>query len=94
MPAAFLLALVTASITAVFWHPAGWILAGLLSSYFLVLTVAGLIEAFRSELKLWPAIVVALAALHLGYGWGSLMGCLRMVAGPLPTDRIFEKVTR
>jgi succinoglycan biosynthesis protein ExoA len=47
-----------------------------------------------SEIKLWPGIIFALMTIHFGYGIGFVLGCARVCLGRLPTDKIFERVTR
>jgi glycosyltransferase involved in cell wall biosynthesis len=49
---------------------------------------------YQLELKLWPGIVLGLVAIHFGYGIGFVLGCARAAFGPLPSDRVFECVTR
>jgi succinoglycan biosynthesis protein ExoA len=63
-------------------------------SYFSAIVIAALLEARRSDYKLWRGIVPAILAIHFGYGWGFVVGVLRLILGPLQTDSIFKRVTR
>jgi succinoglycan biosynthesis protein ExoA len=63
-------------------------------SYLLTIIFTGLLEARRGEYTLWPGIVLAILAIHFGFGWGFLIGILQMMIGPLPTDSIFKQMTR
>jgi glycosyltransferase involved in cell wall biosynthesis len=62
--------------------------------YVAVIAGAAIIEANRAGWYLWPGIATALATMHISYGWGFLVGLLRAVVGPLPSDHIFEAITR
>ena len=50
--------------------------------------------ASEKGLRLWPRTVWALMMMHCGYGIGFLLGWARELYGPLPTDRLFEQITR
>jgi len=94
VPAAFLLTLLALAVTAPFLRIALWAFVALVAGYLSAMTVIGLYEAARSKLSLWPGITLALLIMQVGYGAGFVVGWLRRVLGPLPTDRIFERVTR
>jgi glycosyltransferase involved in cell wall biosynthesis len=94
VPALFVLGLIVGAALAPVSPLTAWAFAALALSYCAAIACAALVEARRSEWRLWPGIAWALGMMHLGYGLGSLVGWLRRVTGPLPTDRIFERVTR
>jgi succinoglycan biosynthesis protein ExoA len=94
IPAAFLLTLGALAMLAPVLSMALWSFCGLAGSYLSALSLAALYQALRSRLTLWPGITLALLTMHLGYGLGFTVGWLRRLVGPLPTDRIFERVTR
>jgi len=56
--------------------------------------LAGLREAMRTDVRLWPGVAFAIPVMHFGYGSGFLLGWLRWLAGRLPTDPVFERSTR
>jgi succinoglycan biosynthesis protein ExoA len=94
IPSLLVLTLVGLAIMALF-SPiflAGFMLIA--GGYFSAIVISGLLEAQRSEYKLWSGIVLAILAMHLGYGYGFIIGVLRLILGPLPTDSIFKQVTR
>lgn len=94
VPSLLLLTLVGLAIMALF---SSIFLVGFMlitGGYFSAIVIAGLLEARRSEYKLWPGIVLAILAIHFGYGWGFVVGLLQLILGPLPTDLIFKRVTR
>ncbi len=74
--------------------------AGAKALFFIVGSYAGTLGAVslwqlrHGGLRLWPGVVLALAAMHLGYGVGFIVGTLRACFGTLPGDRLFEQVTR
>jgi glycosyltransferase involved in cell wall biosynthesis len=94
VPSLFVLALLISAAAAPFSVIARWALAVIVGGYALAMLLAGLYEAARTDLRLWPGVALAIPAMHIGYGAGFLLGWLRWLAGPLPTDRIFEKSTR
>lgn len=93
VPAAFVLLLVCSLVASLFFDPAIIALAVLMSTYLLVLGIATLIQ-LRKQLELWPGVMAALATMHFGYGLGFIAGSARQLLGPLPSDKVFERVTR
>jgi len=57
-------------------------------------TVAAFLAAWPSELPLWPGVVAAFLAMHIGYGSGFLLGLAALVVGPSRIDPWFSKLTR
>jgi succinoglycan biosynthesis protein ExoA len=77
MPATFLGILMCFALLAPF-RSYGWLgLLAMLVSYIGVMSVGAFIEAARSEYKLWPGIVLALIAMHVGYGLGFIVALLQ-----------------
>ena len=71
-----------------------WVYLLGLGLYASCISLIGLFQAFEFGIRLWPGITFSLLIMHLAYGWGFLMGLLKKVFGRMPTDRIFEFVTR
>ncbi len=94
VPSLFILVLLTSAVVAPFSMIGRWALAIIAGGYTLAMGWAGLREAVRSDLRLWPGIAFAIPVMHFGYGTGFLLGWLRWLVGALPTDRIFERSTR
>ena len=94
IPSLFLLAVLAGAVAAPFTAIGRWLGLGLVSAYALAIALAALVEARRTRWQLWPGIALALPTMHLGYGGGFLLGWPRWLAGPLPTDRIFERSSR
>ncbi len=67
--------------------------AAILGGY---VAAVGLVSAIQlgRQMALLPGVIWAVAMMHFGYGSGFIVGCLRLAWGPLPTDRVFERVTR
>jgi glycosyltransferase involved in cell wall biosynthesis len=72
------------------------VMLGLLwAAYFAATWLVSAVQlALGRGLSLWPGTVLALLVMHVGYGAGFLLGWARLVYGPLPTDRLFEGITR
>jgi glycosyltransferase involved in cell wall biosynthesis len=94
VPAAFVLVLFTSALLASISIVARWALGIVAGGYMVAICLAGLREAIRTHLRLWPGIMLAIPIMHFGYGLGFLLGWLRWVVGALPTDKIFERSTR
>jgi succinoglycan biosynthesis protein ExoA len=102
IPSVFVMALLIASVASVFLPLARLGGLMLLAIYLATLSLATLGQVLASGkedkgtpvLKLWPGTVWALILMHIGYGSGFLLGWLRVCCGPLPTDSIFERVSR
>jgi glycosyltransferase involved in cell wall biosynthesis len=92
-PALFVLLLLSSGALAPF---SGWARRIGLSTaalYLLVSGTAALAAALRSSISLWPGIVVAFLMMHVGYGWGFLLGALRLLGLRVP-DAGFSRLTR
>jgi hypothetical protein len=94
VPAAFLVSLFVAGAFAPFTLWGALAFGLILGSYLALMGLAALQQACRTRLTLWPGIAWALLMMHIGYGWGFILGQLRRRLGPLPTDSIFERLTR
>lgn len=94
VPSAFVSILFASALLASISTIARWALGIMAGGYALVICLAGLREAVRTELRLWPGIMLAIPVMHFGYGLGFLLGWLRWLVGALPTDPIFERSTR
>ncbi len=94
VPALLVLTIFTTAILGLFFQFALWAFVGFFGFYFATVAMVSGIQAWRGEKRLWPGIVFALMAIHFGYGIGFILGCARAAFGQLPTDKIFERVTR
>jgi len=94
VPSLFVLALLTSAAFAPLSRVALLAFVIFAGGYALVMAMAGLREAAKRELRLWPGIAWALPVMHFGFGLGFLIGWMRWLVGALPTDRIFERSTR
>jgi succinoglycan biosynthesis protein ExoA len=94
VPSAFVLVLLTSALLTPISTIARWVLGIMAGGYALAMCLAGLREALRTELRLWPGIMLAIPVMHFGYGLGFLLGWLRWLVRALPTDPIFERSTR
>jgi succinoglycan biosynthesis protein ExoA len=82
-PAALVLALAI-SLSLAAWVP---LLLAIPVAYLLAIVVGTGVVAFRSNMpRSWPSMIVAVLAMHLGYGVGTLLGSVRpsRVADPGP----------
>ncbi|HUJ10913.1 MAG TPA: glycosyltransferase family 2 protein [Verrucomicrobiae bacterium] len=94
VPSMFVLTLVVSAVLAPISRIALWLLGIVAGGYALAMCLAGLREAMRTELRLWPGITLAIPIMHFGYGLGFLLGTMRWLVGRLPTDPIFKQNTR
>jgi glycosyltransferase involved in cell wall biosynthesis len=94
VPSAFVMVLFTSALLASISTIARWVLGIVAGGYVVAICLAGLKEAIRTNLRLWPGITLAIPLMHFGYGLGFLLGWLRWLVGKLPTDQIFERSTR
>ncbi|MCG3148781.1 MAG: hypothetical protein PCFJNLEI_02228 [Verrucomicrobiae bacterium] len=94
VPAAFVLTVGAGLVVAPFSSVGRWGLIAVVGFYLVAVAAVSLAQVWRTEKKLWPGLVMAVALIHLGYGGGFLLGWLRTAVGRLPTDRIFERGTR
>lgn len=95
VPGAFVALVLLTAICAPFVTAAAWGFVGLWFFYFVGTGGASLLQFLGSGSPgLWPGTVVALLMMHVGYGIGFLLGWARVLYGPLPSDRLFEQMTR
>jgi succinoglycan biosynthesis protein ExoA len=77
VPAAFVLGIVALPALALYWNPALWLWAGLLTVYVVGVVGAAVIAAARAGWDLLPRLPATLCVLHLAYGLGFLAGLIR-----------------
>ena len=95
IPGIFLLSLAALVVLAVRNTLALCGLGGIVCIYLGAIFISGFVEATRlRKWCLWPGIILALIAMHVGYGAGFLIGILRSVFGNLPTVPFFSEITR
>ncbi len=94
VPGGFLALTLALAAMAAFNAGAAKALAVLWTLYLLVVALASLGQALRAGWPLWPGIILAVVTMHLGYGTGFLLGILRSLTRRLPTDSLFEQLTR
>ena len=77
VPLAFVLSLILPLMVGLFWHPALWVSAFALLMYLLVLGGVSVKLAKSKRLNLFY-LLASFIVLHVSYGWGSLMGILKL----------------
>lgn len=77
IPLAFVLSTIIPSIVALFWLPALYIAIVSLVAYLIVVMTISAKLAWRNNLN-WFYLVVTFFVLHLSYGWGSLIGIIKL----------------
>lgn len=77
VPLVFILSLIMPVIVSFFWHPALYITIASMVAYLLVIILISLKLAFINQLN-WFYLVITFLVLHLSYGWGSLIGILKL----------------
>lgn len=77
IPLAFVLSIIIPSILSLFWTPAIFIALASISAYFLLVASISAKLAWRNHLN-WFYLLLTFFILHLSYGWGSLIGLLKL----------------
>ncbi len=77
IPLIFVLSLLLPAISGFFWHPLWWLGIVSLAAYTLVVSVISAKIAFSKHLN-FLYLIASFFVLHLSYGWGSLMGLLKL----------------
>lgn len=77
IPLIFLLSLLLPVLCAIFWHPIIWIAVASLLSYLIVVSIISIKLAKAKHLNFFY-LVATFFILHLSYGWGSLVGILKL----------------
>lgn len=77
IPLIFVLSLLLPIIAGFFWHPLWWLGVASLAVYTLVVSLISAKIAVRKHLN-FIYLVASFFVLHLSYGWGSLMGLLKL----------------
>lgn len=93
-PAALVATIVASTIGAVFSNMLGFAALSILGAYLGALMVSSILQVWKSEKSLWPGVVAALVAMHIGYGSGFMAGCLRLLLGPLVPEKVFLRPSR
>ncbi len=95
VPGAFVGVSLLLGFLGLFLPEARWGLFLQWAAYFGATGLASAVQLLAEKgLRLWAGTVWALAMMHCGYGIGFILGWARQVYGPLPTDRLFERITR
>lgn len=77
IPLIFVLSLLLPAIVGFFWHPLWWLGAVSLIAYTLVVSAISAKIAITKHLS-FTYLLASFFVLHLSYGWGSLMGLLKL----------------
>lgn len=77
IPLAFVLSLILPTIGAIFWHPLIWLSVASLLCYTALVSTISLKIAKRDKIS-FSNLVKTFFVLHLSYGWGSLVGILKL----------------
>lgn len=77
IPLIFVLSLLLPAIAGFFWHPLWWLAAASLATYILLVSGISAKIALRKHLN-FLYLVSSFFVLHLTYGWGSLMGLIKL----------------
>jgi glycosyltransferase involved in cell wall biosynthesis len=94
VPGAFVLALGTLSVLALFSLRAFWIWLAVLAAYALLCLAASFSSASRSGWKLLPVLPAVVGCYHFGYGYGFLRGLLDFVIRGRANIPSFSTLTR
>jgi glycosyltransferase involved in cell wall biosynthesis len=94
IPSLFLLSVLLTTILVAVARWPFWTLGILLGVYASIIALEAFRQSIRTDWKLWPGVVLSLMVMQVAYGWGFIVGLTRRVFGPLPTDVLFERVTR
>lgn len=78
IPLIFLLSLILPLIGGVFWHPLWWLSLASLAAYSIVVSIISAKIAWNKDVNFFY-IVATFFILHLSYGWGSLVGLLKLL---------------
>lgn len=77
IPLLFVLGLIVPTLVGLFWHPALWLTAAVLTAYLLALGTVSIKLARQKHLNFFH-LLWSFITLHCSYGWGSLMGLLSL----------------
>lgn len=77
IPLIFVLSLLLPAISGFLWHPLWWLGLASLAAYTLVVSLISAKISFSKHLN-FLYLLVSFFVLHLSYGWGSLMGLLKL----------------
>ena len=93
IPALFVIYLLAFSLGALFYPSLVWALATGVIIYAASVVLFASREAAISGWRLLPGIVIAMAAMHFGYGFGFILGVANLMVG-LPSKTSFQHLTR
>lgn len=77
IPLAFVLSIIIPCVLALFWFPAIYIALASLVAYLIVVISISARLAWINHLN-WFYLIVTFFVLHLSYGWGSLVGIIKL----------------
>lgn len=77
IPLIFVLSLLLPAIAGFIWHPLWWLSVASLAAYTLLVGIISAKLAIKKRLN-FIYIVISFFVLHLSYGWGSLIGLLKL----------------
>lgn len=77
IPLIFVLSLLLPAIAGFFWHPLWWLGVASLAAYSLAVSLISAKIAISKHLN-FIYLIASFFVLHLSYGWGSLMGLLKL----------------
>lgn len=78
IPLIFLLSLLLPTIAGFFWHPLWWLGVASLALYMAVVSIISAKIAIKKHLNFFY-LICTFFILHLSYGWGSLVGLLKVL---------------
>jgi cellulose synthase/poly-beta-1,6-N-acetylglucosamine synthase-like glycosyltransferase len=94
VPAAFVGTVSLLLVLGWFWRPALWTGVALLGCYGLLVLMASLVTASRTEWNLLPVLPVGFCCFHFGYGYGFLRGIVDFVLFHNAPETRFVQLTR
>lgn len=77
IPLLFVMSIVVPTILALFWWPLALVSAASITTYLLLLSVISAKLSMQKKLNMYY-LLVTFVVLHLSYGWGSIMGILKL----------------
>lgn len=77
IPLIFILSLIIPLFVSLFWHTAIFIALASLTAYAIVILLTSAIYALKRHLN-WFFLVISFLVLHISYGWGSLVGIIKL----------------
>lgn len=78
IPLLFLFSLILPAIAGIFWHPFWWLGIASLTAYIVAVSLISAQIAVRKRMNFFY-LVETFFVLHLSYGWGSLVGLIKLL---------------